>query len=274
MLSIGAFARASLLSVKALRAYHAAGILVPSRVDVRTGYRSYATSQLVDAAVLRRLRQLDLPLSEVARVLHARDPDVTRAVLERHEAAMQARLAEMVSIVAALQTHAAQSSALTPVFVAIEAAGHALAIGGRTTEATIGEFLGAAYAELDAAVAESGAMTEGGKGALYPGELDPDDTEVVAIVPIETPVVVPPSAPRVQLVELPRVAVAVLVHTGGYDTIDESYRALGAWVADNAEPLAEPVREWYLVGNGEASDPAAFRTEIAWPIQPETETSL
>ncbi len=44
MLSIGALARAGLLSVKALRAYHAAGILVASRVDVRTGDRSYATS--------------------------------------------------------------------------------------------------------------------------------------------------------------------------------------------------------------------------------------
>ena len=61
LLSIGMFARACLLSVKALRNYHEAGILVPARVDPSTGYRSYHVGQLTDAAVLRRLRDLDLP---------------------------------------------------------------------------------------------------------------------------------------------------------------------------------------------------------------------
>jgi DNA-binding transcriptional MerR regulator len=40
LLPIGLFSRASLLSVKALRAYHEAGILVPARVDPATGYRT------------------------------------------------------------------------------------------------------------------------------------------------------------------------------------------------------------------------------------------
>jgi DNA-binding transcriptional MerR regulator len=37
--------------------------------------------QLTDAALIRRLRDLDLPLDAIGRVLHARDPDVTRKVL-------------------------------------------------------------------------------------------------------------------------------------------------------------------------------------------------
>ena len=39
----------------------------------------------------------------------------------------------------------------------------------------------------------------------------------------------------------------MLVHAGGYDTIADSYRRLGAWVAHNATPAPLPVREVYVV---------------------------
>ena len=75
LLPIGMFSRASSLSIKTLRAYHESGILVPARVDPQTGYRSYRVDQLADAAIVQRLRALDLPLEQVQQVLDARDPD-------------------------------------------------------------------------------------------------------------------------------------------------------------------------------------------------------
>ena len=89
LLPIGAFSRASFLSVKSLRAYHEAGILVPARVDPSTGYRTYHASQLIDAAVIARLRSLDLPLDKVREVVQARDPEVTARVLADHEKTMR-----------------------------------------------------------------------------------------------------------------------------------------------------------------------------------------
>jgi DNA-binding transcriptional MerR regulator len=59
LLRIGSFSRAASLSVKALRAYHEAGLLVPAEVDPQTGYRSYSVAQLTDATIIRRLRELD-----------------------------------------------------------------------------------------------------------------------------------------------------------------------------------------------------------------------
>ena len=56
LLPIGMFSRASSLSIKSLRAYHEAGILVPAQVDSRTGYRNYTVDQLADAAIISRLR--------------------------------------------------------------------------------------------------------------------------------------------------------------------------------------------------------------------------
>ena len=62
----------------------------------------------------------------------------------------------------------------------------------------------------------------------------------------------------------------MLVHTGDYETILDTYRALGAWVARHATHLGHPVRERYLVGASDVDDPTAYRTEIAWPIAPPT----
>ena len=66
--------------------------------------------------------------------------------------------------------------------------------------------------------------------------------------------------------EVPAARVAVLVHAGGYDTIADTYRSLGAWVAEHADPLPIPVREVYVVSYGETDDSSRFRTEIHWPI--------
>jgi hypothetical protein len=49
--------------------------------------------------------------------------------------------------------------------------------------------------------------------------------------------------------------------------IYRSYRTLEAWVAGHAEPSGERIREWYRVAPWDTQDPAAHRTEIAWPIK-------
>jgi len=43
--------------------------LVPAVVDAQTGYRSYTADQLADAAIIVRLRALDVPLDQVGEVL-------------------------------------------------------------------------------------------------------------------------------------------------------------------------------------------------------------
>jgi len=272
LMTIGTFSRASLLSIKALRAYHDAGILVPARVDPVTGYRSYHATQLTDASVIQRLRALDVPLDRVRDVVRARDPDVTRRILAEHAAAMQARLDDVTRIVGELQAGVEVPAAHTPVHVRDEPAAHTLAVHGEVTEANFSEFLDAAYAELTAVADRARTSPIGPFGALYPPEIADDDAEPVeAFVPVAAPVPLPDDRGRVRLSELPAVRVAVLVHAGGYDTIGDSYRRLGAWVAHNATPAGLPVREIYLVSFDETDDPARFRTEIHWPLAAESE---
>ena len=64
-LSIGDFSQITHLSVKTLRRYHEAGLLQPAQVDPHTGYRYYALTQVPTAQVIRRFRELGMPVREV-----------------------------------------------------------------------------------------------------------------------------------------------------------------------------------------------------------------
>jgi DNA-binding transcriptional MerR regulator len=268
LLPIGMFSRASQLSIKTLRAYHEAGILVPARVDRFTGYRMYTVDQLADAAIVRRLRALDLPLDRVREVLQARDPEFTRQVLAGHQVAMQARLVETERIVAELQSGVAPVTH-TPVHVREEPAVHSLSLRARVKEAEFGDWLGAALEQLLDLARRAEVPLAGAAGTLYDPEIVDDEGEAIeAFVPIASPIAIPRSEREVVLAEVPAARTAVLVHPGDYATMADTYRTLGAWVARHAAPSGERIREWYRVSPWDTEDVAALRTEIAWPITP------
>ncbi|MFF0778947.1 MULTISPECIES: MerR family transcriptional regulator [unclassified Streptomyces] len=68
LLTIGAFAKASRLSPKALRLYDELELLRPARVDPDSGYRYYAVEQLQRARLVAWLRRLGMPLAEIRAV--------------------------------------------------------------------------------------------------------------------------------------------------------------------------------------------------------------
>ena len=90
LLAIGAFANAVQLSLKALRLYAQLGILPPSYVDPDSGYRYYHADQLHRARLIRMLRQIDMPLATIRRVLAASPVESQQLVLE-HCAALEQR---------------------------------------------------------------------------------------------------------------------------------------------------------------------------------------
>ncbi|MYQ45458.1 MerR family transcriptional regulator [Streptomyces sp. SID4985] len=80
LLTIGAFARASRLSPKALRLYDELELLRPARVAPDTGYRYYAVSQLERARLVAWLRRLGMPLAEIRAVSALEGADAAREV--------------------------------------------------------------------------------------------------------------------------------------------------------------------------------------------------
>jgi len=67
----GRTAQACLLTRIALRIYGELGLLVPDRVDPPTQYRCYHPRQLKRARLIRLLREMEMPLAEIKRVLEA-----------------------------------------------------------------------------------------------------------------------------------------------------------------------------------------------------------
>lgn len=81
-LTIGAFARASRLSPKALRLYDELGLLRPARVDPVTGYRLYEPEQLERARLVAWLRRLGMPLARIRVVCDLPSAEAADAVVE------------------------------------------------------------------------------------------------------------------------------------------------------------------------------------------------
>jgi DNA polymerase III subunit beta len=95
MRTIGEAARASGLSVSALRWYDGAGVLVPAAVDPGTGYRRYTAEQIRAARLIAGLRRVGMPVPEIAEAVRDLDhPGRVRARLDAHLARLEAGLAD------------------------------------------------------------------------------------------------------------------------------------------------------------------------------------
>jgi protein phosphatase len=82
LLTIGAFARASGLSPKALRLYDELGLLRPASVDPVSGYRLYAADQLEQARLVAWLRRLGMPLARIKVVCELDGPEAADEIAD------------------------------------------------------------------------------------------------------------------------------------------------------------------------------------------------
>jgi DNA-binding transcriptional MerR regulator len=269
LLSIGTLSNASHLSVKALRRYHETGLLVPAAVDARTGYRGYSVSQITEARIIRRLRELDVPLEDVARILRSGDPATTAVVLGEHRARMKLRLEETERIVSDLQRLVDEPGDLHRVLVheRWQRAEPILLIDTRTSWGELKEFFDVAYPRLVAHVARHGGQIAGPPGASY-GDghgIDLDDVAVSAWLPVDAGLPADPAA-GVRPGRLPETRLAVALHVGAFDNMGGTYGAVGAWVAEHDRAVTGPLQELYLAGPPAVPDPDAWRTEVGWPV--------
>lgn len=67
--------------------------------------------------------------------------------------------------------------------------------------------------------------------------------------------------------ELPGGLVAHAVHTGAYDRLGETYRAIEAWAAAQGVHFAGAPWEYYVTDPAANPDQSTWRTEIFWPLQ-------
>ncbi|ADI07455.1 putative transcriptional regulator, MerR family protein [Streptomyces bingchenggensis BCW-1] len=152
LLSIGAFARRVGLAPSALRFYDDCAVLRPAHVDTATGYRYYAETQAPRAALLRRLREAELPLVDAAAVLDGPYEDA-REVLRGHlgrtresAAAARAALEEILRALPGGTRRAEVSVGGAELAGAVRQVGSAVAAGAAREEFPV---LGRVLVEID-----------------------------------------------------------------------------------------------------------------------------
>ncbi|GAA1734063.1 MerR family transcriptional regulator [Aeromicrobium alkaliterrae] len=263
-MTIGDFAALTHLTIRTLRHYHETGVLEPAQIDPVTGYRFYAAEQIPTARTVHRLRELDLPLPEIKAVLATDDPAQRAEIVSQHLARLEAELDRTRAAVSALR------QLLDPEPPAIEV--ELRAVPARTvavarSAAGLDDVLGwydVALAELQTAVPPD--ERRGPLTGVFANALFSEGAGDVSLHFSVDPGFAASSRSRVEIATLPAVELALVVHPGSHDTIEETYSQLGAWVADHALAVGDVVHETYLVGPRDTSDASAWRTEIGWPV--------
>ena len=266
LLTIGEFSRMTHLSVKALRHYHDVGVLAPATIDPDTGYRSYAADQVTAAQVVRRLRDLGMPLDAIRAVLLAPDPAARNREIAAHLERMERQLEQTQAAVSGLRALLGGTAPAPPIEFRTIPAVTALAITAAVSWADAVTWGSEAFGELIATVGESGLTRSGPPGALFPGEFfELERGEITAFVPVNGAVGGGPvcgPAGRVRRCEIAGIEAAVAVHDGPPAEADRTYGVLGTVIAQRAIGVDGPIREYYPDG----FVPGPHRTEICWPV--------
>jgi DNA-binding transcriptional MerR regulator len=263
-LTIGNLSRATHLSVKTLRHYHRVGLLVPADIDADTGYRRYTIDQIPTAQVIRRFRDLDMPLDQIHAVLEAPDLATRNELIAAHLAGLEQNLARTQSAVASLRDLLAHPSAAAPITHRRVAATMTAAITAVVTMDELVPWYLGAFGELRATLDARGVPPSGPAGGIFAGELWADERgEATLFVPTATEI---QPLGRVEPAVVPAAELAVIVHPGSPADLDRSYGALAAYVASHALGVDGPIREYYVVGRQDTADESAWRTEVCWPI--------
>jgi DNA-binding transcriptional MerR regulator len=263
-LAIGDFARATHLTVKTLRHYHETGLLEPAQVDPQTGYRRYTTEQIQVAQVIRRFRDLDMPLVEIRAVLSAPDVQARNSLIAAHLSRLEGDLARTQAAVASLRG-------------LLEDPTPAVEIGRRKVErvtaAAISEVIRAedalpwfsgALGELHASFSTQGIVPTGPAGGVFSNALfSHAHGEATVFLPCDGSA---RAIGRITPLVVPAVELATIVHTGSHANIDIAYGFLAEYVTRHALAVEGPLREYYLVGLQDTPDTSSWRTEVGWPI--------
>ena len=264
-LPIGDFSRATHLSVKMLRHYHELGLLEPAGVDADSGYRRYAAEQIVTAQVIRRFRDLDMPLDDIHAVLQAPDVETRNRVIASHLARLESSLARTRETVASLRgllDRPRDNS--VPIDHRHVAAAPAAVITDIVDKADVVAWYRGAMGEVAATLSAQDISPAGPLGGIFDTELFTEDRGRATIfLPCDP---LPQPVGRVRTTVVPPAELATIVHLGSSTEVDRTYGALADYVTQHALAVDGPIREYYLVGPSDTPDESLWQTEVGWPI--------
>jgi DNA-binding transcriptional MerR regulator/effector-binding domain-containing protein len=265
-LSIGAFSRLTHLSIKTLRYYHEVGLLEPAVVDPDSGYRYYRPGQAHSAQLVRRFRDLGVPVADVKAILAAPDLSSRDAILAGHLDRMREQLRKTEAAVDSLRRMLEGGQTATAIEERLLGGGPTISAAAYVTEKNVLSWFWDALAGLRATAEAAGLEQTGPMGGLYDDELFTQDAGHARVyLPVKDSPALDATGARW---ELPAGRFAVALHAGPHSDIDRTYAALGTYAGAHDRDGTGPVREVYLTDPLGTPDSAQWRTEVCWPLAP------
>ncbi len=263
LLSIGSFATAARLSLKALRLYDQLGLLNPHYIDPESSYRYYHADQIHRARLIRMMREMEMPLATIRQVLAA-SPAEAELLVHAYWRMVEARMAQARRIVPDLVAHLYQEPIMTlDVNVRTVEPQPILSITKRVKvdqlDQTIQESLRTLYARID----EQEGDPAGPPFGLFHGPINhEDDGPLEVCVPVHAAMKGHGEA-AARLLEGGKLAYVVM--TGAqtdFPAILEGYDAVQDWIQKNGyRPVGSPREIWHSPPGPDA------RMEVAWLIE-------
>lgn len=266
-LSIGAFARRSRLSPKALRLYDERGLLAPADVDQYSGYRRYRESQLKTARLIAMLRRLEMPLSLVSDVINAPDPEAAE-ILASFWASVERRVAGQRHLVEHLRNGMSNEKEILTMYTIQEreVPEQLVLIEQRhVVAADLPQFIANAMSRLIKAAASIGGQ-QGPAVVVYHGEVNEDsDGPVEVCIPVDAERGAGTTAAK-RLEPSHREAFTRITKAQvEFPQILSAYDAVAQWLEAASRPITGAPREIYFVDFGEAAATDEV-CDIAFPI--------
>jgi DNA-binding transcriptional MerR regulator len=264
LLSIGTFAALSRFSIKALRLYDQLDILKPRHVDPQTGYRYYEPDQLPSARMIRNMRDMDMPLATIRRVLAVMP--VSHAQVElllSHYLEMRENQLEQIRLLArqfTLQLKPEANKMNLEVEVKDVPTQQIISITRRHNVDELGNQQEHDIGALFTLASEQGAKTSGAPFGIYHGPVsETEDGPVETCLMVEGQV---EGNDHIEVKQLEGGKAACVVLTGKqchYPELLGAYDAAADWIQKNGFETTQPPREVWYTGPG----PDA-KWEIVW----------
>jgi DNA-binding transcriptional MerR regulator len=261
--SVGRFATMTHLSVKTLHHYHHVGLLEPVYVDPENGYRYYSLDQLPTAQLIRRLRDLRMPVADVRDVLVAQNPGERETLIAAHIDHLEAELAQTKAAVNSLRALLNNAASHQPVHRRTESTTPAVAISATVDPTDIENWWRKTLLDVREAVRTGGLDQTGPAGGLYDECLfQHEPGQATVFIPVTTP----RELGRIEPILVPAAEVAVTTHYGSMADIDLAYAELGSYIARQELAVGPRIREYYHCDHTHTTDHTQWKTEVAWPI--------
>lgn len=266
MYSIGEFSKINRITTKTLRHYDKMDLLKPSRTDDWTGYRYYSVNQLSDIKEILFYKNLGFSLKQIKDLLHKNGRKILlkQRLLEikKEIKLSKNRLKNLNDLIENnLQGEDKMSEVIIRSLPEVIVASMRTIVPGYDTYFDIVPKMGEYMSSVGAVCLEPAYCFT----IYHDGEYKESDIDVEICEAVITP------CTESGLVKFKTIKgykkAAVILHTGDYISIRESYNKIFTWIEKNGYEVIDNPRESYIDGIWNKSDSADWTTELQIPVK-------